>query len=143
ALNNFDSQHTFHKLKTLVHNLSEIAPQQQKLLVKNKSEGERQLTIAQIVFCESDNTKVHFNMEDKTRFTITGVLSDYEQLLSPYGFIRIQRSYLINLKQVSSVRRNEKDIYMKHYDKTLSCSRDIDLWKEFIKRWESEAVFMK
>lgn len=143
ALNSFDNNHTFQKLKTLVHNLSGIAPQQQKILLKNKTDGEKQITIAQIVFCESDNTKIHFNMVDKTRFTITGSLSDYEQLLEPYAFMRIQRSYLINLKQIAAVKRNERDICMNHYDTTLSCSRDTELWKAFIKKWESEAIFLE
>jgi two-component system, LytTR family, response regulator len=128
-------------VKTLVHNLSTTQPESQMILVSNKTEGEKQLRIGNIVFCESDNTRIHFRLNDLGSFSTTGSLSSYEELLAPYGFYRIQRSYLININYVDRVIRHEKDIIMKCYPSILmSASRDKDLWNHFIEAWERMAI---
>lgn len=128
-------------LKALAHNLAEPEPTHQMLLVSNKAEGEKQLPIGKIVFCESENTKVHFRMADKSSFTVTGSLGMYEELLQPYGFYRIQRSYLINIRFVDRVLREPRDVIMAHYpDLEIGGSRDKELWNRFIEAWESLAI---
>jgi two-component system LytT family response regulator len=111
------------------------------ILVSNKAEGERQLRIGDIVFCESENTKVHFRLADKKSFTITASLSTYEELLTPYEFYRIQRSYLVNINYVDRVLRAQKDIIMQHYPEIeMSASRDAELWNRFLSAWENKAI---
>ncbi len=128
-------------IKTLVHNLAEEHPQLQMILVSNKTDGEKQLKIGDIVFVESENTKVHFRLHDQRSFSTTGSLSDYEELLRPYEFYRIQRSYLININYVDRVIRHQKDIIMQHYPEIeMSASRDKGLWNNFLDAWERKAI---
>lgn len=128
-------------VKTLVHNLSTDHPQSQMILVSNKTSGEKQIRIGDIVFCESENTKIHFRLLDQRSFSTTGSLSDYEELLKPYEFYRIQRSYLININYVDRVIRHQKDIIMQHYPSIeMSASRDKELWNNFISAWEQKAI---
>ena len=128
-------------VKTLVHNLSNALSQSQMILVSNKTDGERQLKIGDIVFVESENTKVHFRLINQHSFTTTGSLSDYEKLLKPYDFYRIQRSYLINLNFVDRVIRHQKDVIMKFYPSIeMSASRDKELWNQFLEAWERKAI---
>lgn len=141
VLNDFNRETNASHIKTLLHNLSTPAPQSQMILLASKSEGERQIRIGDIVYCESDNTKVHFRLIDRKSFSITGSLTDYEQLLRPFGFYRIQRSYLVNINYVDRVMRNQKDVIMLHYpDVEMSASRDKDLWQQFLSAWEQKAI---
>jgi two-component system, LytTR family, response regulator len=141
VLSDFDRKTEPAHLKTLLHNISTPLPQAQMILVSSKAEGERQLRIGNIVFCESENTKVHFRLTDRSSFTTTGSLSTYEELLHPYEFYRIQRSYLVNLNYVDRVLRSQKDVIMQHYPEIeMSASRDTELWNYFLRAWEGKAI---
>jgi DNA-binding LytR/AlgR family response regulator len=84
---------------------------------------------------------VHFHLTDQKSFTTTGSLSDYEELLAPYEFYRIQRSYLININYVDRVLRAQKDVIMQYYpDIEMSASRDAELWNRFLNAWERKAI---
>ena len=137
----FNKEQSTSNIKALVHNISTPLSQSQMILVSNKTEGERQLRIGDIVFCESENTKVHFRLIDRRSFTTTSSLSDYEELLQPYEFYRIQRSYLVNINYVDRVLRAQKDIIMQHYPEIeMSASRDTELWNRFLSAWENKAI---
>lgn len=141
VLNDFNKELPGSHVKTLVHNLSESMPQSQMILVSNKTDGERQIKIGNIVFCESENTKIHFRLVDQKSFSTTGSLTDYEELLKPYEFYRIQRSYLVNINYVDRVMRHQKDVIMQHYPSIeMSASRDKDLWHNFLSAWERKAI---
>jgi two-component system, LytTR family, response regulator len=141
VLNDHNKELPGSHIKTLVHNLSTPLPQSQMILVSNKADGERQIKIGDIVFCESENTKVHFRLVDQKSFTTTGSLSDYEELLKPYEFYRIQRSYLVNINYVDRVIRYQKDVIMQFYPAIeMSASRDKDLWNNFLSAWENKAI---
>ena len=141
VLNDFSRELPGSHVKTLVHNLAASMPQSQMILVSNKTDGERQIRIGDIVFCESENTKVHFRLVDQKSFSTTGSLSTYEELLQPYDFYRIQRSYLVNLNYVDRVIRHQKDIIMQYYPSIeMSASRDKDLWNNFLSAWERKAI---
>ena len=141
VLKDFNKETPGSQIKTLVHNLSSPLPQSQMILVSNKTDGEKQIRIGDIVFCESENTKIHFRLVDQRSFSTTGSLSDYEVLLRPYEFYRIQRSYLVNINYVDRVIRHQKDVIMQHYPSIeMSASRDKDLWNNFLSAWESKAI---
>lgn len=113
----------------------------QTIILSNREEGERQFRISDIIFCESENTKVHFRFAENKSFTVTGLLTAYEQLLEPFGFYRVQRSYLVNINFVERVLRKEKDIIMQHYPKReIGASRDKELWNRFIAAWEARGI---
>jgi two-component system, LytTR family, response regulator len=141
VLTDFNRDSPGSHVKTLVHNLSTPLAQSQMILVSNKNEGEKQIRIGDIVFCESENTKVHFRLTEQRSFSTTGSLSDYEELLRPYEFYRIQRSYLVNINYVDRVIRHQKDVIMQYYPAIeMSASRDKDLWSRFLSAWEQKAI---
>lgn len=141
VLNDFNMESAGSQVKTLLHNLSTPLPQSQMILVSNKAEGEKQIRIGDIVFCESENTKIHFRLTEQRSFSTTGTLSDYEDLLRPYEFYRIQRSYLVNINYVDRVIRHQKDVIMHYYPSIeMSASRDKDLWNNFLTAWEQKAI---
>lgn len=58
-----------------------------------------------IVYLTSNNHYIDICMRDKTRRVIRGKMDTMEGLLDTHGFIRIQVSYLVNLKYVSIIGR--------------------------------------
>ena len=60
------------------------------------------LKACDIVHIESDLRHVTF-VTDKNKYKSIGKLDDYEQRLSPYGFLRCHQSYLINMNYIKSI----------------------------------------
>jgi len=111
-------------------------------MLSNNSEGEKQFHVSEIVYCQSDNNKVHVWFLDKGHFTVTCCLSNFEEILKAYGFFRIQQSFLININHVDSIRRSEKKVIMKSFpNNEIHASRESGYWSSFIVAWESRAIW--
>lgn len=69
-------------------------------------EGEREVLIYKIVYIESDKHKQIFHVEGEKEqiFSLSGKLEDTQKKLEPYGFIRIHKSFLVNVKMIVDVR---------------------------------------
>lgn len=49
-----------------------------------------------ILFCKSDNNYTIFHLKNDQKHVSSKPIFEYEELLSPYGFIRCHQSYLVN-----------------------------------------------
>mgnify|MGYP000049860165 CR=1 FL=1 len=58
------------------------------------------IEIADIVRCESSVNYTTFYLADKTRLMVTKTLKEYDELLTPLGFIRVHQTHLVNAKLV-------------------------------------------
>ncbi|MFT6783997.1 MAG: two-component system LytT family response regulator [Saprospiraceae bacterium] len=58
------------------------------------------IDIADIVRCESSVNYTTFYLADKTRLMVTKTLKEYDELLTPVGFIRVHQTHLVNSKLV-------------------------------------------
>ncbi len=67
--------------------------------------------VKDIVSCESSNNYTTFFLTNGSTHLISKPLYEYDELLSPYGFIRCHQSYLVNKKHVSSLL-NEDSGYL-------------------------------
>lgn len=56
-----------------------------------------------IVRCESSNSYTHVFMADGERITVSVSLLEYEEMLTPYGFVRCHQSHLVNKQFVKSL----------------------------------------
>lgn len=56
-----------------------------------------------IVRCESSNSYTQLYMKDGEKITVAVSLYEYDEMLSPYGFIRCHQSHLVNKKHVRSM----------------------------------------
>lgn len=54
-----------------------------------------------IVYCESNSNYTTIYFTDKTKLVVSKTLKEVEEILTPYQFLRIHHSYIINLRQVS------------------------------------------
>lgn len=55
-----------------------------------------------ILFCKADNNYTVFYLQESDKHTSSKPIFEYEELLSPYGFIRCHQSYLVNKAFIKS-----------------------------------------
>lgn len=73
-----------------------------KKIVINSMKRSTVLTIGEILWLESDGSYTHVYLETKKTVVSSRLLKEYEKMMIPYGFMRIHRSYLVNLDKIKS-----------------------------------------
>jgi two-component system LytT family response regulator len=68
-------------------------------------EGLIMVPVESIIYCESDDNYTH--IYTKNKFTATRSLKDMENLLEPFSFVRVHRSYLVNLNEIEKYVKGE------------------------------------
>jgi two-component system LytT family response regulator len=63
-------------------------------------DGLQMIPIDSIVFCESDDNYSRLILKNKKKILVTRSLKDIEEMLEPYSFLRVHRSYLVNLNEI-------------------------------------------
>ncbi|MDR2546449.1 MAG: LytTR family transcriptional regulator DNA-binding domain-containing protein [Lachnospiraceae bacterium] len=77
------------------------------------SEGGKNIVPAQIVYVESNGHVLTFNMEESgVCYHLLSKLDIEETALQPYGFLRIHKSFLVNVKFVKEIRYREMELTM-------------------------------
>ena len=81
--------------------LRELAQKNQKLYF-SFVEGERLLNVSEIYYVETDRHKNMFYTARAT-YRIYQKLDEIEQRLAPHGFVRVHRSFLVNMRYVRKI----------------------------------------
>lgn len=66
-------------------------------------EGERCLTLHQIVYVESKLHRLYFHLEDGQTRTMYGILNEWEEKMCNDDFLRIHQSYLVNMRYIQEI----------------------------------------
>jgi two-component system, LytTR family, response regulator len=82
-------------------------PGKQASLALPSSEGIQMIDIGDIVWLESVNNYTRFHLKSNQRILISKTMGDYEDRLKDYGFLRIHRSYIINMSYLYKYHRND------------------------------------
>ncbi|MBQ8965548.1 LytTR family DNA-binding domain-containing protein [Ruminococcus sp.] len=89
------------------------------------NDGAQKVALADIIFIEAQNQNVVINTV-KGSYSVRGNISDYEVELTPHGFFRIHRGYLISLSKV--LRIGSKSVVMEdNSDLPVSRSKESKL----------------
>ena len=86
-------------VNNLINNLRQPDISSFKLAV-NTIEGTYFFAPLDITICEGENNYTHFHFIDRPMLIVSKTLKEYEDILSEYGFIRIHKSYLVNIAYV-------------------------------------------
>jgi len=70
-------------------------------------EGLQMIPIDSIVSCESDDNYTHFKLKNGNKLLVTRSLKEIEESLEQYSFIRVHRSYLVNLNEIEKYIKGE------------------------------------
>ena len=87
------------------HFLSNITERDEQALKLTITHGDRTHAIApaDIVWCQADDNYTALHLADERRFMSARTLKDYDEMLSPLGFIRVHKSSLINRRHVEGI----------------------------------------
>ena len=84
-------------------------PEQMRIAVKVSDHRFVMLDVTDIYYLESDRHRSWLRSSRKTRLKTVRPLGELERTLKPRGFLRIHRSYLVNLDRVREVRMRRGD----------------------------------
>ena len=70
-------------------------------------EGLQMISINSIIYCESDDNYTIFHLKNKHKMVVSSTLKDIEEMLDEHHFIRVHRSYLVNLNEIERYQKGE------------------------------------
>jgi two-component system LytT family response regulator len=98
---------TNNNVTALLHNLQKSqTPHEMKLCIPSVK-GFQVVDVKNILYCEASGSYTNFYFTDKHILCSAKTIHEYEELLSDAGFVRIHKSYLINLLHVKEYIRGE------------------------------------
>lgn len=110
------------QLKALSQNLNSTNNQVICIPVQN---GYDYLKIKDIEFIEADGSYVHLFLSDKKQKTVSKNLKYFEQTLESFpNFVRVHRSFIINLDLMSSFSKSGRGTIMMQNGKEVDLARD-------------------
>jgi len=108
---------------TLLDNLhKEQVPQEMKLCIPSLK-GFLVVEIRNILFCEASGSYTNFHLTDNQLLCTAKSIHEYEELLADAGFVRIHKSYLVNLRHVKEYVRGEGGSVILSNGKEVEVSR--------------------
>ncbi len=73
----------------------------------NSASGMLMIELEQIIFLQSDGPYTTIYSEISDKIVSSKNLKEFDDLLSPFGFFRIHRSYLVNLLHISKYIKSD------------------------------------
>lgn len=91
----------------LLHNLSKTGSPSEMRLCLPTLKGFIVLKLEEIIYCEAERSYTVFHLEGNRTVTVSKPLLEYDQILTDTPFLRIHKSFLINLHHVKEYYRGE------------------------------------
>ena len=105
ALGRFRAQHPDARSRSEVQQqfISNIAHGDEHALKLTLSTGDRSYFVppSDVMHCTADDNYTELHLADGRRFVSARTLKEYEEMLEPWGFLRVHRSSLVNRAAVS------------------------------------------
>ena len=70
-------------------------------------EGLQMIPVDSIIRCKSEGNYTVLMLKNKQKIIVSTVLKDIEEMLDDYSFVRVHRSYLVNLNEVEKYVKGE------------------------------------
>ncbi|MBK8225938.1 MAG: response regulator transcription factor [Flavobacteriales bacterium] len=85
--------------------LTNIEPRNEQALKLTLTHGDRTHAVApaDIAWCQADDNYTALHLADERRFVSARTLKDYDEMLTPLGFIRVHKSALVNRRHVDGI----------------------------------------
>lgn len=84
------------QLRNMLYNL-EAGPKEGFRLAIPTTEGVYFYPVNEIIRCEASSNYTQFFLTEKRTFLTSKTLKEYDEILSPHGFLRVHKSHLVNL----------------------------------------------
>lgn len=98
-------------INTLLSNMDNDEEKNKKIVLKT-TERIQVVNISDIIFCKSDNSYTTFFLKDNNKLVVSKVLLKFENILKEHGFIKVHKSFLVNLNFISSFEKTTDCLIM-------------------------------
>jgi two-component system LytT family response regulator len=93
--------HPFQNVQALLENLHSQRNENKSLVIPT-SKGYSIVKTEEIILCTADGYCTHFQLTENKKMSSSRSLKHYEELLPEHHFLRVHRSFIINLQHVKS-----------------------------------------
>ena len=112
------------RLGNLLHLLDQKQPDEYQKIALPTQKETFLVPVKDIIRCESSNNYTTFFLSNGAEHLISKPMYEYEELLSPYGFIRCHQSHLVNRVHVTSILNEDAGyLIMQYTDKKVPISK--------------------
>lgn len=94
-------------IETLLHNLVQKNDTRKMKLCIPSLKGFQVVEIQDIIYCEASSNYTNFHFSHRPPICASKPIHEYEELLGDCNFIRIHKSFLVNLEHVTEYIRGE------------------------------------
>jgi two-component system LytT family response regulator len=92
---------------TFLHNIQHVSvPQKMKLCIPSMK-GFQVVEIPDIIYCEASSNYTNFYFTNRSMICASKPIHEYETLLEDSNFVRVHKSYVVNLDHVKEYLRGE------------------------------------
>lgn len=85
--------------------------------------GYKIVSLEQIIYCEAERSYTVFHCKNNKAITASKPLSEYDYLLSDACFMRVHKSFLINLQHITEYHRGEGGLVIMSNGAAIEVSR--------------------
>jgi two-component system, LytTR family, response regulator len=111
------------RTETLLHNLSQAGNPAEMRLCLPTLKGFIVLKLEEIIYCEAERSYTIFHLAGKKTVTVSKSLIEYDNLLRDTSFLRIHKSFLVNLHHVKEYQRGEGGLVIMSDNAEIEVSR--------------------
>ncbi|WP_442873577.1 LytR/AlgR family response regulator transcription factor [Draconibacterium sp. IB214405] len=99
-------------------------------LVINTSSGSEIIWLNTIIYCSAEGSYSRIHLDNKRKVYCSKNLTWLEQKISSPYFVRMHRSYIVNLRFIHKIVKNESRLFLANGEKLpVSKSRSNNLWE--------------
>jgi len=109
--------------EALMHNLSKAGNPGEMRLCLPTMKGFIVLKLDDIIYCEAERSYTVFHFDGNKTVTVSKPLLDYDNLLQDTSFLRVHKSFLINLNHVKEYQRGEGGVVIMSDNAEIEVSR--------------------
>jgi len=109
--------------ETLMHNLNKAGSPSEMRLCLPTLKGFIVVKLDDIIYCEAERSYTIFHLDGKRTVMVSKSLIEYDNLLQDTQFIRIHKSFLINLHHVKEYQRGEGGMVIMTNNAEIEVSR--------------------
>jgi len=110
-------------MQTLMHNIRHKSSLQNMKLCIPSIKGFQVVDIQDIIYCEAKSNYTNFHFTNHPLICASRPIHEYEELLADCFFLRIHKSYLINLQHVKEYLRGEGGVIVLSNNHEVEVSR--------------------
>lgn len=111
------------RTEVLLHNLSKTGNPLEMRLCLPTLKGFIVLKLEDIIYCEAERSYTIFHLEGNKTVTVSKPLLEYDTLLKDTTFLRIHKSFLVNLHHVKEYQRGEGGLVIMTDNTEIEVSR--------------------